>query len=73
MSRVKTDQSDPQGISGWNPTISPTRSPTFQYFVTGLPKDITRDDKLARVSELADTITNIKSSDVLVISMWIGA
>ena len=43
-----------------------------QYFVTGLPKDMTRDDKLDRLSELADTITKIDSSDVMVISMWIG-
>ena len=44
-----------------------------QYCVTGLPKDITRDEKLARLSELAETITNIENSDVFVISMWIGA
>jgi hypothetical protein len=43
-----------------------------QYCVTGLPRDITRDEKLARLSELAETITNIENSDVFVISMWIG-
>ena len=43
-----------------------------QYCVTGLPKDMAYNDKLARVSKLADTITSIESSDVFVISMWIG-
>ena len=43
-----------------------------QYYVTGLPKDMAHNDKLARLSELADTITKIDSSDVMVISMWIG-
>ena len=44
----------------------------MQYCVTGLPKDMACNDKLACLSELADTITNIESSDVFVISMWIG-
>ena len=43
-----------------------------KYCVTALPRDMAYNDKLARVSELADTITNIDSSDVMVISMWIG-
>ena len=43
-----------------------------QYCVTGLPKDMAYNEKLACLSELADTITNIKNSDVFVISMWIG-
>ena len=43
-----------------------------QYCVTGLPKDMAYNDKLACLSELADTITNIEKSDVFVISMWIG-
>ena len=43
-----------------------------QYCVTGLPKDMACNDKLACLSELADTITNIENSDVFVISMWIG-
>jgi hypothetical protein len=44
----------------------------LQYCVTGLPKDMTRSDKIACLSELADTITNIGNSDIFVISMWIG-
>ena len=29
----------------------------LQYCVTALPRDMTQDEKMARVSELADTIT----------------
>jgi hypothetical protein len=43
-----------------------------QYYVTVLPKDASQTDKSNRIAELADTITNIKESDVFVISMWIG-
>jgi len=42
-----------------------------RFMVTGLPKDLSRDDKGARLSELSDAITNIDNSDVFVISMWI--
>jgi hypothetical protein len=44
----------------------------LQYFVTGLPKDASQSEKNDRIAELADRITNIKESDVFVISMWIG-
>ena len=45
----------------------------LQYAVTALPKDITHSEKIARISELADTITNIEGSDVFVISLWMGS
>jgi hypothetical protein len=44
----------------------------LQYFVTGLPKDASQNEKNDRLTELADTITHITGSDVFVISMWIG-
>jgi hypothetical protein len=50
----------------------PDEVTAVQYCVTGLPKDMAHNDKLARLSQLADTITKIDSSDVMVISMWIG-
>ena len=50
----------------------PDEVTNVQYCVTGLPKDMAYNDKLACLSELADTITNIENSDVFVISMWIG-
>jgi hypothetical protein len=43
-----------------------------QYHVTALPKDASHSEKMARLSELADTITNVENSDVFLISMWIG-
>jgi hypothetical protein len=43
-----------------------------QYHVTVLPKDASQNEKNDRLAELADIITNIKESDVFVISMWIG-
>jgi hypothetical protein len=36
----------------------------LQYDVIGLPMDVTRSEKLNRLSELGDTITNIEGSDV---------
>ena len=44
----------------------------MRYYVTALPKDITHSEKMARLSKLADTITNVPNSDVFLISMWIG-
>ena len=54
------------------PENQPDEVTAVQYCVTGLQKDMTRDEKLACFSEFTDTITNIDSSDVMVISMWIG-
>ena len=50
----------------------PDAATNLQYFVTGLPKDASQSEKNDRIAELADRITNIKESDVFVISMWIS-
>jgi hypothetical protein len=45
----------------------------FQNFLTMMvPMDVTRSEKLNRLSELGDTITNIEGSDVFVIALWMG-
>jgi hypothetical protein len=44
----------------------------LQYYVTALPRNLPQDEKLAQLSELADTITNIPNSDVFLFSLWIG-
>jgi hypothetical protein len=43
----------------------------LRYFVTGLPKDASQSEKSKLLEELANSIGNIDSSDVFVISMWI--
>jgi len=44
----------------------------LQYCVTALPRDLPQSEKLARISELADTVTKIPESDVFLFSLWIG-
>jgi hypothetical protein len=44
----------------------------IEYCVTGLPKNLPQEEKRARLSDLADTITNITNSDVFCFSLWIG-
>jgi hypothetical protein len=44
----------------------------LRYFVTGLPKDASQSEKSKLLEELANAIGNIDSSDVFLISMWIG-
>jgi hypothetical protein len=43
-----------------------------RYFVTGLPKNASQTEKSKILEELANTIGDISTSDVFVISMWIG-
>jgi hypothetical protein len=43
----------------------------LRYYVTALPKDVTQSEKMARLSELADIITNVENSDVCLIAVWI--
>jgi hypothetical protein len=44
----------------------------FQYYWTALPKDASQSEKNKLLEELANAIGNIDTSDVFVISMWIG-
>jgi len=44
----------------------------LQYTVTALPRNLSQDEKLARISELVDTITNMPDSDVFLFSLWMG-
>jgi hypothetical protein len=44
----------------------------IEYCVTALPRDLPQSEKLARIAELADTITNIPTSDVFCFSLLIG-
>jgi hypothetical protein len=43
-----------------------------QYHVTALPKDASQSEKSKLIEELANAIGNIGTSDVFVISIWIG-
>ena len=44
----------------------------LQYYVTALPKDASQNEKRKLLEELANSIGNIDSSDVFLISIWIG-
>jgi hypothetical protein len=44
----------------------------LRYFVTGLPKDASQNEKRKLLEELANAIGNIGTSDVFVIAMSIG-
>jgi hypothetical protein len=44
----------------------------LRYFVTGLPKDASQSEKSKLLDELANAIGNLDTSDVFVISIWIG-
>jgi hypothetical protein len=44
----------------------------LRYLVTGLPKDASQIEKSKLLEELANAIGNIDTSDVFLISMWIG-
>jgi hypothetical protein len=44
---------------------------TLSYFIMSIPKNCTRDEKSDRLSEVADIVTAVEGSDVLVFSMWV--
>jgi hypothetical protein len=44
----------------------------LRYCVMALPKDASQSEKSKLLEELGDAIGNIDSSDVFVISIWIG-
>jgi hypothetical protein len=50
----------------------PDAATDLRYFVTGLRKDASQSERSRLLEELANAIGNIDSSDVFVISMWIG-
>ena len=73
-----TDSASPDKTEGLEEQKGPTQdiaSPdvtdNLRYYVTALPKDVSQSEKMARLSELADVITNVANSDVFSISIWI--
>ena len=44
---------------------------TLSYFITSIPKDCTYEEKIDRLSEVADTILQVEGSDVMCFSMWV--
>jgi hypothetical protein len=44
---------------------------TLSYFIASIPKDGTAEEKMDRLSEVADIVTAVEGSDVLVFSMWV--
>ena len=50
----------------------PDAATDLRYLVTALPKNASQSKKSKLLDELANAIGNIDTSDVFVISMWIG-
>jgi len=44
---------------------------TLSYFIMSIFKDCTYEEKIDRLSEIADTILGVEGSDVLCFSMWV--
>jgi hypothetical protein len=44
---------------------------TLSYFIMSIPKDCTYEEKIDRLSEVADTILQVEGSDVMCFSMWV--
>jgi hypothetical protein len=44
----------------------------LRYYLTALPKNASQNEKRRLLEELADAIGNIDTSDVFLISLWIG-
>jgi hypothetical protein len=44
---------------------------TLSYFIMSIPRDCTSDEKMDRLSEVADVVTAVEGSDVMVFSMWV--
>jgi hypothetical protein len=44
---------------------------TLSYFIMSIPKDGTYEEKIDRLTEIADTILDVEGSDVMVFSMWV--
>jgi hypothetical protein len=45
--------------------------PNLSYFIMSIPKDCTAEEKFDRLSEVADVVTAVEGSDVMVFSMWV--
>lgn len=52
--------------------IQPDAATDLRYYLTALPKDASQNEKRRLLEELANAIGNFDSSDVFVISLWIG-
>ncbi len=44
---------------------------TLSYFIMSIPKDCTYEEKIDRLSEIADTILAVEGTDVMCFSMWV--
>ncbi len=52
-------------------TAVPDEITTLRYFIMPIPKDSTAEQKMDRLSEVADVVTAVEGSDVMVFSMWV--
>ena len=44
---------------------------TLSYFIMSIPKDCTYEEKIDRLSEIADAVLAVEGSDVMCFSMWV--
>ena len=53
-----------------NSTVS-DETTTLTYFIMSIRKDCTYEEKIDRLSEIADTVLAVEGSDVICFSMWV--
>ncbi len=44
---------------------------TLTYFIMSIPKDCTYEEKIDRLSEIADKVLAVEGSDAICLSMWV--
>jgi hypothetical protein len=51
--------------------LQPQKVTDLNYFVISVPRNISYDEKLQRLSLLADKVTDVEGSDVICMVMWV--
>jgi hypothetical protein len=54
--------------------LAEARNPTvdLNYFTISVPMSLSDDEKEQRIAELADTVSAIQGSDVILLGIWAG-
>jgi len=55
------------------PRQNSAETTNLSYFIMSIPKDGTYEEKIDRLTEVADTILDVEGSDVMCFSMWVPA
>ena len=53
------------------PTLETDKATDLGYAILSVPKDVTQQEKIKRLSLLVDTVMDVEGSDVLCMVMWV--